>query len=358
MQPPWQPAPVRHGQVRRGGGMLQRRVLSVGGQHPQWPSGEHIPQWNGALAGDDLDSLLAMPYPSSDNPSAAFEQEANGNPFVNGNGYFSNMMMVETNLCDFDNYGNTYAGQRSKNFSDHEDEVLVSGWLNISLDPVVGKDQNGGRYWSRICEYFHEHKTCSHAPVAEACALYKSKDEHSKAFQFMHCWNKLRTQPKWLAKVDELAVAKTSNKKQKTSSTTYPSATLPSEIGQGAIEGLEANALTRLIGKKNAKAALLQEKKKSVATTLENMWAQKKETDGEKELKKDERFNRAFALEQDRVANEKLLLKVRSQEVQLQKKKDEERIMTMDLTAMPDEQKKYYMCLRAEIMSECSMGSS
>jgi hypothetical protein len=53
----------------------------------------------------------------------------------------------------------------------------------------------------------------------------------------MHCWNKLRTQPKWLAKVDELAVAKTSNKKQKTSSTTYPSATLPSEIGQGAIEG-------------------------------------------------------------------------------------------------------------------------
>jgi hypothetical protein len=60
---------------------------------------------------------------------------------------------------------------------------------------------------------------------------------NSKAFQFMHCWNKLRTQPKWLAKVDELAVAKTSNKKQKTSSTTYPSATLPSEIGQGAIEG-------------------------------------------------------------------------------------------------------------------------
>jgi hypothetical protein len=88
-----------------------------------------------------------------------------------------------------------------------------------------------------------------------------------------------------------------------------------------------------------------------VATTLENMWAQKKETDGEKELKKDERFNRAFALEQDRVANEKLL-KVRSQEVQLKKKRDEERIMTMDLTAMPDEQKKYYMCLRAEIMSE------
>jgi len=188
--------------------------------------------------------------------------------------------------------------------------------------------------------------------------LYKSEDEHGKAFQFMHCWNKLRTQPKWLAKIDELAAGKTSNKKQKTSSTADPSETLPSETEPGAVDGLEANALTRPIGKK-AKAALLQEKKKSVTATLENMWAQKKETDGEKELKKEERFNKAFALEQDRVANEKLLLQVRSQEVevrsqevQLQKKRDEERIMTMDLTAMPDDDlKKYYMCLRAEIMS-------
>ena len=189
--------------------------------------------------------------------------------------------------------------------------------------------------------------------------MYKSEDEHGKAFQFMHCWNKLRTQPKWLAKIDELAAGKTSNKKQKTNSTADPSAALPSETEPGAVDGLEANALTRPIGKKKAKAALLQEKKKSVTATLENMWAQKKETDGEKELKKEERFNKAFALEQDRVANEKLLLQVRSQEVevrsqevQLQKKRDEERIMTMDLTAMPDDDlKKYYMCLRAEIMS-------
>ena len=133
--------------------------------------------------------------------------------------------------------------------------------------------------------------------------MYKSEDEHGKAFQFMHCWNKLRTQPKWLAKIDELAAGKTSNKKQKTSSTADPSAALPSETEPGAVDGLEANALTRPIGKKKAKAALLQEKKKSVTATLENMWAQKKETNGEKELKKEKRFNKAFALEQDRVAN-------------------------------------------------------
>ena len=100
--------------------MLQRRVLSVAGQHPQWPGDERIPRWNGgcrnlerpsdgdfdlpgggdirgdllgrgqprppiaALAGNDSDSLSAAPYPSCDDHSAAFEQEANGNPFVNG----------------------------------------------------------------------------------------------------------------------------------------------------------------------------------------------------------------------------------------------------------------------------------
>jgi hypothetical protein len=50
--------------------------------------------------------------------------------------------------------------KRAKNFSDDEDEVLVSVWLNISLDPIVGKDQKGGRYWSCIYEYFREHNKC------------------------------------------------------------------------------------------------------------------------------------------------------------------------------------------------------
>ena len=70
-----------------------------------------------------------------------------------------------------------------------------------------------------LCFYIiYEYSLDVGVQVAEACVLYKSEDEHQKAFQFMHCWNKLRTQPKWLAKIDELAVGKTSNKKQKTSS--------------------------------------------------------------------------------------------------------------------------------------------
>jgi hypothetical protein len=96
-----------------------------------------------------------------------------------GNGYFSSMMRDDNSQREFDTHSNTCPelqsqsisvcpvapnarpnNKRSKNFSDDEDEVLVSAWLNISLDPIVGKDQKGGRYWSRIYEYFHEHNKC------------------------------------------------------------------------------------------------------------------------------------------------------------------------------------------------------
>ena len=69
----------------------------------------------------------------------------------------------------------------------------------------------------------------SFGQVAQACALYKSEDEHQKAFQFMHCWNKLRIQPKWLAKVDDLAADKTSNKRQKPSRDASDNGTPPNE---------------------------------------------------------------------------------------------------------------------------------
>jgi hypothetical protein len=170
----------------------------------------------------------------------------------------------------------------------------------------------------------------------------------------MHCWNKLRTQPKWLCKRDEMSAAKSLNKRHKLNSNGDGSGRIPSEIGEGEVQGVEDNQLTRPIGKKQSKATLLQEKKKSVTITLENMWSQKQETDMEKELKKEERFSKAFALEQERVANEKELVEVRKQEVQLQKQRDEERIMTMDLSGLTKEQQTYYMKLRAKILDQLS----
>jgi hypothetical protein len=100
----------------------------------------------------------------------------------------------------------------------------------------------------------------------------------------MHCWNKLRTQPKWLEKLMTWLLLKPQTKRPKTSLDGVATGRVPSDIGAGEVQGIEDNQASRE-GKKT-KATLLQEKKKSVTTTLENMWAQKKETDVEKELKK------------------------------------------------------------------------
>ena len=47
---------------------------------------------------------------------------------------------------------------RSKNFRDEEDILLVSGWLNVSMDPIQGVDQTQGSFWKRIHAYFHQQK--------------------------------------------------------------------------------------------------------------------------------------------------------------------------------------------------------
>src|SRR6266542_1864851 len=48
--------------------------------------------------------------------------------------------------------------KRSKKFSEKDDKMLVSAWLNISTDPVSGTNQKGGTFWKRIFEYYHTNK--------------------------------------------------------------------------------------------------------------------------------------------------------------------------------------------------------
>lgn len=47
--------------------------------------------------------------------------------------------------------------RRLANYSQAEDEVLVSAYLNISKDPAIGTNQSGKSYWRRISEYYNEH---------------------------------------------------------------------------------------------------------------------------------------------------------------------------------------------------------
>ncbi|XP_047335517.1 glutathione S-transferase T3-like [Impatiens glandulifera] len=47
-----------------------------------------------------------------------------------------------------------YKKARSKNFSLEEDLLLVSAWLNTSIDPIHGTDQTNSQYWSKVGAYY------------------------------------------------------------------------------------------------------------------------------------------------------------------------------------------------------------
>jgi hypothetical protein len=52
----------------------------------------------------------------------------------------------------------TKGAKRTKNFHWKEDEVICSGWLNVSKDPIVGANQSRSSFWGRVHAYFEKHK--------------------------------------------------------------------------------------------------------------------------------------------------------------------------------------------------------
>ena len=59
------------------------------------------------------------------------------------------------------------------------------------------------------------------------------------------------------------------------------------------------------MGKKKVKEALRRGGGDACVATLDHFWAKKKESDAEKEQKKEERYNQSYALEKERLELEK-----------------------------------------------------
>jgi len=110
----------------------------------------------------------------------------------------------------------------------------------------------------------------------EACVFYKAEDKDNKSFQFMHCWNLLRTQPKWHDRM------KNSHKKQKTA--------VDSVLGMDSVaNGNDVNrdadqnkipesdvGKKRPMGNKKAKGSLRRGGGDACIEALDHLWEKKR----------------------------------------------------------------------------------
>ncbi|KAI8558288.1 hypothetical protein RHMOL_Rhmol04G0079700 [Rhododendron molle] len=193
--------------------------------------------------------------------------------------------------------------QRGGNFTDEEDKLLVSAYLNISLDAVQGNDQKRKTYWRRVWDYFHEHKSfvsernenslmnrwsaiqlsvnkfcgcyaqielrhqsgmTEEDKVSEAKTYYKSLEtsknsSKNSSFQFEHCWKQLRYQPKWLEDFKR-------RKPKKNNTWTVPSPSTPElvDLQEGDATFVD---LERPPGIKGEKERLKKRKKAEISTS-------------------------------------------------------------------------------------------
>ncbi|XP_028054596.1 glutathione S-transferase T3-like [Camellia sinensis] len=247
--------------------------------------------------------------------------------------------------------------QRGGNFTTEEDSMLISAWLNISLDPVQGNEQKSKAYWLRVWEYFHQYKTFSSNrsqtslmnrwsaiqlatnkfsgcfaqiqrlnqsgktdkdKILDAKKLYK--ELYKSSFPFERCWHELRDQPKWR---EEYSMKKQKPKKVATPGVCSPSA--PDSIN------LEDHDVSH---NDNEDRKKMNDKKIEM---YERLYLQEQEKiDNEK---------KRTQTEQEKVDNEK-------EKIRMEQLKEEERIMSIDTSGLPSLQAEYLHRRQMEILQK------
>ncbi|PUZ53501.1 hypothetical protein GQ55_5G056200 [Panicum hallii var. hallii] len=135
---------------------------------------------------------------------------------------------------NFDN-SPTQVKSRTSNFTIAEDKAICSAFINVSKDPIVGVNQSSETYWDRVHKFLYSNTPVERQRPAQSirkrwgtiqkdtarfCGYEAEQDRKNqsgkteedriedakkqyhalvgKPFAFMHCWESLRGQRKWL----------------------------------------------------------------------------------------------------------------------------------------------------------------
>ncbi|KAG6627810.1 hypothetical protein CIPAW_15G155400 [Carya illinoinensis] len=231
----------------------------------------------------------------------------------------------------------TKLSQRGVSFNVEEDNLLVSGWLNISIDAIRGTDQKSTQLWIRIHDYFNTYKK-HNWPERSVGSLTNRWSTIQKATnKFCGC----------LAQVESM----------------HPSGTNE----QDKID--KAKALYRSTQKSNynldhSAIAIDVEENESMSTNLERPLGKKSEKQRERKRKHEESCNSQFDeklsnMEADRrimmIERRETAMKAekdRAEIISLKKKKMEMEVMMLNVDNMNAVQREYFKSIQIEILEK------
>ncbi|XP_050234937.1 glutathione S-transferase T3-like [Mercurialis annua] len=274
---------------------------------------------------------------------------------------------------------------RGGKFSIDEDLLIVSSWLNISLDAVQGNEQKHKTYWARLWEYFHKYKnfpsertqlslmnrwSTIQLATNKFCGCYaqiesrhqsgvNEQDKIANAkflyqqlnkikFQFEHCWNILRLQPKWM----EDCQKKKPIKKKDIDNVVNLNTSSETEINSRDDNIANSNFvdLERPPGRKaekDKKKRKLKDMEIDSTSSYVNLLQEMRDEKKQFNEKKLEMFEKAYVQGQNKLDYQK-------EKLRLEQIKEDERMMATDITGMPEMLANFYIQCQKEIIERRS----
>ncbi|CAI9785223.1 unnamed protein product [Fraxinus pennsylvanica] len=245
---------------------------------------------------------------------------------------------------------------RGGNFTVEEDLLIVSAWLNVSLDALHGNEHKQKAFWTRLWEYFHKYKKFA-STRTQVSLMNRWSTIQLATNKFCGCYAQIESRnqsgvneqdkPKWL---EDCQNKKSIRNKTVSSSSDFTFG----NTQETHVDLPNSNSvdLERPPGRKAEKDRKKMKDKdtrndsSSACVTLLQAMREEKKQFNEKKI---EMFERQYAQEQERLAYEQ-------EKLRLEQMKEDERIMMIDTTGMPQMLADFYMQRQKEILAKRTVG--
>jgi hypothetical protein len=194
--------------------------------------------------------------------------------------------------------------------------------------------------------------------INEAKKLYTSLDKDKKSFGLDHCWNILKGEDKWkakmveLAELEKLAASKKNKKATKNSRPRDEGANSNEQVVAADAEAVESEPRKRSDGIKKVKENHRRGGAEACVQALDKMWAKKEESDKEKEKAKQERFMASLELDKQALELEKKRADAELKRAEADLLKQEKEIMMANKAGLDTLQLEWLQMMQKEIVAK------